>query len=163
MKPLIRFPRKLLGMWISHWHTNKKQNALAPPNDIASIAWMNKIAILCARIYEKVMRPNIFALARTILHSTDMQYINLFLNICNRDIKRRFRSIDTVGENFARCQTKIIGTCMYHWISCTYKKLCMDLAFIHILLCYSQVHVVNSRQASGRGDNDESLGTTQLS
>ena len=83
---------------------------------------MNKIAVLCAWIYEKVMRPNTLAFPRTILQklvllnvilnsyryfaaqSTDMQYIILFLNISNRDIKRRFRSIDTVVGNFARCQ-----------------------------------------------------------
>ena len=46
----------------------------------------------------------------------------LFLNISNRNVKRRFRSVDTVVENFARCQTKIIGACMYHWTSCTFKS-----------------------------------------
>ena len=68
-----------------------------------------------------------------------MQYIILFLNISNRVIKGRFRSIATVVENFARYQTKIIGACMYHWTSCTYKKLCMNLAFVHIMLCHSQM------------------------
>ena len=43
-----------------------------------------------------------------------MQYIILFLNISNREIKRRFRSIDIVVGNFARCQRKIIGACMHH-------------------------------------------------
>ena len=28
---------------------------------------------------------------------------------------RRFRYIDIVVDNFARCQTKIIGACMYNW------------------------------------------------
>ena len=68
------------------------------------------------------------------LQSADMKYIILFLNIRNWEIKRRFRSIDTV----ARCQTKIIGACMYHWTSCTRTKLCMDWNFIHIMPCYSQ-------------------------
>ena len=64
-----------------------------------------------------------------------MKYIILFLNIRNWEIKSRFRSIDTV----ARCQTKITGACMYHWTSCTQKKLCMDWNFIHIMLCYSHM------------------------
>ena len=46
----IRFPWKLFGMELNHWHMNKTQKALAPSNDLASIARMNKIAILCARI-----------------------------------------------------------------------------------------------------------------
>ena len=46
--------------------------------------------------------------------STHMQYITLFLNISNREIKRRFRSIDIVVGNFARCQRKLIGACMHH-------------------------------------------------
>ena len=40
--------------------------------------------------------------------STDTQYIIFFLNVSNRDNKRRFRSINTVVENFARCQTKLL-------------------------------------------------------
>ena len=67
-----------------------------------------------------------------------MQYIILFLDIRNWEIKRRRRSIDAVAENYPRCYTKIIGACMYHWTSCTYKKLCMDWDFIRIMLCYSQ-------------------------
>ena len=41
--------------------------------------------------------------------STDMQYIILFSNTSNREIKRRFRSVDTVVENFAcgQCQRSI--------------------------------------------------------
>ena len=35
-----------------------------------------------------------------------MQYIIMFLNISNREIKRRFRSIDIVVGHFARCQRK---------------------------------------------------------
>ena len=35
----IRFWRKLFGMELNHWQMNKKQNALAPPNDLAPIAW----------------------------------------------------------------------------------------------------------------------------
>ena len=70
--------------------------------------------------------------------STYMQYIILCSNISNRNIKGRFRSIDTVVENFARFQAKIISACIYYLTFCTYKKLCMDWAFIHIMLCYSQ-------------------------
>ena len=60
------------------------------------------MAILSARIYEKVMRPNILALPRAILQKllllyviltdiivaqlTDMQYIILCLDISNRNI-----------------------------------------------------------------------------
>ena len=48
-----------------------------------------------------------------------------------------------------------------------HKKLCMDWAFIHIMLYAMlepiiQVHVVNFRQASGRGDNDESFGNKKI-
>ena len=41
----------------------------------------------------------------------------------------------------------------------------MDWVFMHIMLLQPVVwvHVGSSRQASGRGDNDESLGTKQLS
>ena len=35
----IRFPRKIFNMGLSLWHMNKKQNALAPPNELALIAW----------------------------------------------------------------------------------------------------------------------------
>ena len=46
----IRFTQKLFGMEISHWNIDQEQHALAPPNDLALNVWMNKIAILCARI-----------------------------------------------------------------------------------------------------------------
>ena len=35
----IRFPRKLFSMGLSLWYMNKKKNALAPPNELALIAW----------------------------------------------------------------------------------------------------------------------------
>ena len=35
---------------------------------------------------------------------------------------RRFRWIDTVVDNFARCQTKIIGACMYDWTCSSSSK-----------------------------------------
>ena len=35
---------------------------------------------------------------------------------------RRFRLIDTVIDNFARCQTKIIGACMYDWTCSSSSK-----------------------------------------
>ena len=37
MKPPYSIP--LFGMELSHWLMNKKQNALAPSNDLVSIAW----------------------------------------------------------------------------------------------------------------------------
>ena len=46
--------------------------------------------------------------------STDMHYIILFLNISDQEINIRFGWNDTVFENVARCQIKIVGACMYH-------------------------------------------------
>ena len=81
----IWFPWKLYAMELSHWHMNTKQNALAPPNDLASIAWMNKIAILYARIYEKAMCPNILASPTTILKKLLLLYVilNAYWYYCN--------------------------------------------------------------------------------
>ena len=61
----IRFPRISFGMGLSHWHRKKDQNALAPQKDLASDAW-NRIALLFAWIYEKVMRPNMLVLPRPL-------------------------------------------------------------------------------------------------
>ena len=63
------------------------------------------------------MHTNIIA-----AQSTDMQCIIFFLNISNRESKRRLTSIDTIVENFARCQTRISGACMYHWTSCAHLQ-----------------------------------------
>ena len=118
-----------------------------PPNDLASNAWMNKIAIICAMIYvlPKTIFQQFFLLHFVIIaywyycRTANRYAIHLLiLDIRNWEIKRRFRSIDKVAENFVRCQTKMIGACMYHWTSCTYKKLCMHWDIIHIMLCYSQ-------------------------
>ena len=49
-------------MELIHWNIDREQNALAPPKDL-----VNKIAVLCAQIYEKEMRPNTLAFPRTIL------------------------------------------------------------------------------------------------
>ena len=121
----VRFTRKLFGMELNHWHINKRQNVFALPNHLASNAWMNKVAILCARIYEKVMWPNILALPQTpsqspfymsswmltgiiAAQSTDMQCSILFSNISNREIKRRFRSVDTVAETSPDVRRKLL-------------------------------------------------------
>ena len=174
MKPPYLIPTETIWHGATSRHMNKKQRALAPPNDLTSIAWMNTIAFFCARSFEKVMLPNILALSRTILQillllhvilnacwyycSTVNRYAThiLFLNISNRNIKRRFRSIDTVVENFARCQAKIIS----HLEALHRLGFHPNHAWLQPII---QVHVVNVRQASGRGDNDESLGTKQLS
>ena len=125
------------------------------PFDEAAIFEINKIAFFVQGFTKKKCVQTILASPRTILQNPffymssslltgiivaqprDVQYI-IFLNISNREIKRRFRSIDPVVENFVRCQMKIIGACMYHWTSCACEKLCMNWAFIHIVLCYSQ-------------------------
>ena len=80
-------------------------------------------------------RPN--CLLVLLQHS--QQICNTFFVLGYQELRdhRRFRSIDKVVENFARCQTKMIGACMYRWTSCTYKKLWMDWDIIHIMLCYT--------------------------
>ena len=92
-----------------------------------------------------LMRPNTFSFPRTILQklvllqfilnfyrysaaqSTDMQHIILFLNISNREINRRFRSIDIIVGNFARCQRKIIGALAIScaWIGLSSTSCCV--------------------------------------
>ena len=115
----IRLPRNIFDMELSHCHMNKKQKALAPPNDLASIVWMNEIAI-----------------------------------ISNRNVKRRFRSVDTVVENFTRCQTKIIGASMYYWTSCTWiRQLLLGQGCISQIFILRQFRSLNFFFLSSTGNN----------
>ena len=73
----IQFPWKLFGVELSHWYIEQEQSALAPLKDLALNAWMNKIAILCAWIYKKLMRPNILAFPRTTLQKLVLLHVIL--------------------------------------------------------------------------------------
>ena len=97
------------------------------------------------------MHTNIIA-----AQSTDMQCIIFFLNISNRESKRRLISIDTIVENFAGCQTRISGACMYHWISCTHlqeavhglgQEGCQNSSQ-HVIYSYSFVYSATRRVPS---------------
>ena len=122
-------------------------------------------------IYEKVMHPNILALARTILQKLVLLYVilNAYWYYCNAvnkyaplfcswisAIEKSKDSLDQLiqclktlpdvkwklYEDFLHLQEGVhgLGFHPHH-------------AMIHPIV---QVHVVNSRQASGREDNDES-------
>ena len=97
--------------------------------------------------------------------STDMQYIILFLNISNREIKRRFRSIDIVVGNFAKCQRKLlVHACTIRLPALTRSCAWIGLSSTHHAVLQSKcVWSVPDKRLEERGDNDESLGTKQLS
>ena len=97
--------------------------------------------------------------------STDIQYIILFSNISNREIK------DAPDQLIQWLKLRQMSDesywCMHVSLDFLHlQEAVQGLCFLphHVLLPRKvKVHVVNFRQASGRGNNDESLGTKQFS
>ena len=99
--------------------------------------------------------------------STDMQYTILLSNITNREIKRRFRSVDTVVETSPDVRRKLLVHACIIWLpaitrSCAWIRLSSPSSYV----------TDKSERACGKfqpsiwkrkGNNGASLGTKQLS
>ena len=94
-----------------------------------------------------------------------MQCIIFFSNISNREIKRRFRSVDALVETSADVRRNY--WCMHVSLDFLHlQKAVHGVGFLPhraMLPTKVKVHVVNFRQAFRRVNNDEGLGTKQLS
>ena len=82
---------------------------------------MNKIAILCTWVYEKVMRPNILAFPRTILHKLVLLHITLYAYRYNCSTVNRYAIHYFVLENQQSINQKTMETIWHGAKSLAYR------------------------------------------
>ena len=139
----------------------------------SSIDCLKEIAIFCARIYEKVMRPNILALHRAILQKPLLFYVILkvYWYYCRTVDRYTIHYFVLEYQQSKYKKRRQVSSenywCMHVSLDFLYLQEAVHGLGFHphhaMIQLIIQVHVVNIRQTYRRGDNNESLGTKQLS